>query len=209
VRRTSIVGSALLCALALPLLVAMASVWGRGWTLANVRTGSMEPGIPPGSMVVLDPVDPADVEQGSVIAFRDSRVGGEVTTHRVLEVLHQAGGLFFRTQGDANPGPDGEPVPARAVVGEVRWRVRGLGALVEAIGRRSAQLALVGVPLGLLVGSELWGVRQRGAGKVIAALRAEVARLEGELARSAVLDRELHGELALLAADGSSSELHP
>jgi signal peptidase I len=171
------VAGALLLAIAVPLLVAMTTAWARGWTLANVRTASMEPGIRPGSMVVLAPVDPADVEPGSVIGFRDERRADRVTTHRVVEVLDQPRGVFFRTQGDANPRADGEPVPARAVVGEVRWRVAGLGAVVEAASRRPVQLALVAVPLALLVLSELLGVHQRRSGRVIAALRAEIQRL--------------------------------
>lgn len=170
---------ALLLAVAVPLLVALTSAWARGWTLANVRTASMEPGIRPGSMVVLAPVDPADVEPGSVIGFRDDRRSDQVTTHRVVEVLEQPRGLFFRTQGDANPRADGQPVPARAVVGEVRWRVAGLGAVVEAASRRSVQLALVAVPVAVLVLSELLGVHQRRSRRVIAALRAEIRLLRG------------------------------
>ncbi len=165
-----------LTALLVPVVVALVSAWAQGWTLGAVETGSMRPGIAPGSMVVLAPADPADIGPGTVIAFRDERLDS-VVTHRVVEVLDQPSGRFFVTQGDANPRPDGRPVPARAVVGEVRWRIAGLGAVVGALTERRTQLALIAVPLSLLALSELAGVRARSARRTIAAMEAEIARL--------------------------------
>jgi signal peptidase len=165
----------------LPLLLALTTAWARGWTMADVQTGSMRPGIRPGSMVVLAPIDPADVEQGTVIGFRDDRRGGAVTTHRVTEVLHQAKGLYFRTKGDANTRADGIPVPAGAVVGEVRWRIAGLGAMADAATQRRNQLALVLLPVVLVGVSELLGARDRRHGRKVDHLLEEIARLEAEL----------------------------
>ncbi|MBA2281948.1 MAG: signal peptidase I [Actinomycetota bacterium] len=165
-----------LIALLVPLVAALVSAWAQGWTLAAVETGSMRPGIAPGSMVALAPVDPADVGPGTVIAFRDDRLPS-VVTHRVVEVLDQPSGRFFVTQGDANPRPDGRPVPARAVVGEVRWRVAGLGAVVGALTDHRTQVALIAVPLSLLAVSELAGLRGRSTRRRIAAMEAEIARL--------------------------------
>jgi signal peptidase len=176
VRRASVVVSTLIVLLLVPPAVALVGAWTNGWTLASVTTGSMRPGTPPGSAVVLAPTSPAEVGVGDVIGYRDERVGA-VVTHRVVQVLEQPSGRFFITQGDANPRPDGRPVAARDVVGEVRWRIAGLGALVEAGGERSVQAALAGVPLALLLASEVAGWRGRRLGRVIAALRAEVDRL--------------------------------
>lgn len=175
-RRAWVVVSTLLVLLLVPVIVALVGAWSKGWTLAAVTTGSMRPGTPPGSMVVLAPISPADVEVGDVIGYRDERRGA-VVTHRVVEVIEQPSGRFFTTQGDANTRPDGRPVPARDVVGEVRWRIAGLGAVVDAAGDRPVQLALAGVPIVLLLVSELAGWRGRRLGKVIAALRAEIAHL--------------------------------
>jgi len=94
--------------------------------------------------------------------------------HRVVAVLDQPSGRFFTTQGDANSRADARPVAARDVVGEVRWRIVGLGSMVDALAERRVQLALVGVPLGLLLLSEAAGRRSRRLGKVISALQAEI-----------------------------------
>jgi signal peptidase len=173
VRRAATVVPALLVLLLAPVVVAVVGAWAQGWTLASVTTGSMRPGTPAGSMVVLAPVSPADVEVGDVIGYRDDRLGA-VVTHRVAAVLDQPSGRYFTTQGDANPRPDARPVAARDVVGEVRWRIAGLGSVVGAIGERSVQLAVAGVPFALLVASEVVGWRGRRLGRLVGALRAEI-----------------------------------
>lgn len=178
--------SLLVLAVVAPVVAGLMTAWSQGWTLAGVQTGSMRPGLRPGSMVVVGPARVAEIEQGDVIAFRDDRRSGAVTAHRVVEVLEQRSGRFFRTQGDANPRPDGQPVPAAAVVGEVRWRVAGLGALAEAATNPSVQLGLIAAPAVLLAASELAGLRGRRSGRIIRSLQEEVARLEGELAASRV-----------------------
>lgn len=175
-RRASLLLPVVLTLLLAPLVASLVGAWANGWTLAEVTTGSMRPGMAPGSLVVLVPVAPADVEVGDVIGFRDEGLGG-IVTHRVVAVLEQPTGRFFTTQGDANPRADGRPVPARALVGEVRWRIAGLGAVADAVGERSVQLALAGVPLALLALSEVLGWHSRRLGAVIAALRQEIQHL--------------------------------
>lgn len=167
--------------LAAPLVAALVGIWAQGWTLAAVQTGSMRPGIAPGAMVVLAPVDPADVEAGSIIGYRDDR-SETVITHRVVEVLDGPAGRRFRTQGDANPRPDGAAVPARAVVGVVRWRIAGLGTVVDTLTDRQVHLALIAAPAVLLCLSEVAGLFTRTSRRRIAALQAEVRRLRHELA---------------------------
>lgn len=175
VRRALVIVPLLVVLLLLPLVVSLVGAWANGWTIADVTTGSMRPNTPPGSMVVLVPISPADVEVGDVIGYRDDVRG--VVTHRVVAVLDQPGGRYFTTQGDANARPDARPVPGRAIVGEVRWRVAGLGGVVRGVGERRTQLALIVAPAALLAASELAGWRGRRQSRLVAALRAEIAAL--------------------------------
>jgi signal peptidase len=175
------VATALTLVVVLPVLAMLVTAWSRGWTMADVQTGSMRPGIRPGAMVVLAPIAPDQVRPGTVIGFRDDRRGGAVTTHRVVEVLQQPRGLFFRTKGDANARPDGRPVPAADVVGEVRWRIPGLGALADAATRRANQLAVVISPIAVLLLSEVAGAFGRRRGRSIDRLLDQIEELEAEL----------------------------
>lgn len=84
-----------------------------------VLSGSMEPALSPGDVVVVYGVSPAAVEEGDVITYqRDDQ--DVVVTHRVVEVVRSDDGQrLFRTRGDANEEPDAEPVPADAVTGRI------------------------------------------------------------------------------------------
>jgi signal peptidase len=92
-----------------------------GHQLFIIGGGSMAPAIPIGSLVVVRAVDPGTIVVGDVVTIRGDN--GVVVTHRVSGVLDSAGGREFETRGDANPGPDGGLVPARAILGVVERSV--------------------------------------------------------------------------------------
>lgn len=119
-----------------------------------VTSGSMEPAMSPGDVVVVGSVPAADVRAGDVITFRDRR--SALTTHRVVGVETSDGERRFRTKGDANEDPDPAPVPAESVVGEVRFTIPYVGHFVLFMNSRAGLLGLVIVPAVLLAASELW-----------------------------------------------------
>lgn len=130
-----------------------------------VMSGSMRPAIEAGDAIIVREPDPATIEAGDVIVFREggrieaaSTGSIDVITHRVVEVRTGEDGRQFVTKGDANEDPDVEPVPAGAVVGEVWFHLPYLGHLLVFAGSRTGFVALVAVPLGLLVVTELWAL---------------------------------------------------
>lgn len=121
-----------------------------------VKSDSMAPAIDAGDIVVVDAVDPASIREGDVITFQ-GRAGVEApTTHRVVEVSQSEGRLVFETKGDANEEPDQEPVPSARVVGEVVFVFPYLGYVVQFTNTIYGFVALVVVPLGLLILTEIW-----------------------------------------------------
>jgi len=128
-----------------------------------VLSGSMEPAISPGDVVIVGAVSPTDIAVDDVITFYRTE-NGIPTTHRVVEVLSGDGGLAFRTMGDANEDPDGAPVPAGNVVGRVVFTIPFIGYVIEAGKTPVGFAALVVVPFGLLLASELYDMmRRRGS----------------------------------------------
>jgi signal peptidase len=84
-----------------------------GYTLVNgqhletVVTGSMQPQIPIGSLVVTDRVTASDLRVGDIIAFPEPCMSGKVIVHRVVSLSASGSGVIqVRTKGDANPYPD-------------------------------------------------------------------------------------------------------
>ena len=95
------------------------------WHTAAVLSGSMEPELPVGGVVVIRPVDAAQIEIGDIIAFSvpDNE---KLTAHRVISIEY-APEKLFHTKGDANEEPDIYTVPAKDIVGKVCFCIPYLG----------------------------------------------------------------------------------
>jgi len=89
-----------------------------------VLSGSMTPTIDTGDFVVDNP-DPGatNLRVGQIMTFFDSPGSSTVLTHRIIQVVHTAGGVFYRTKGDANPAPDPDLRPARDVIGVYDFKI--------------------------------------------------------------------------------------
>jgi signal peptidase len=137
--------------LAVTAVVAVAVLVPRlgGATPYTIMTGSMRPGMPPGTLVVVKPVRVAAVGVGTVITYQLRSGEPEVVTHRVVTVGQDAHGKpMFRTQGDANPSPDRAWVLPVQVKGERWYAVPYLGYVNTWITggvRRAATMAVVAV----------------------------------------------------------------
>lgn len=108
-----------------------------------VLTGSMTPTMRPGTLVVVRPIDPADIATGDVITFMPKVNDPEVVTHRVVGLGFDAGGeTVFRTRGDANPVPDVRMVRGEQVVGKEWYSIPYLGYLTNLLSGRQRTLGV-------------------------------------------------------------------
>ena len=136
--------------LLVPLTIFLVASWLLGWQLVSVQTGSMSPTFGVGSLVVLGPVDPADVEVGMAIAFQDPADAGRLVTHRVVGIA-PGSELAFITKGDANATADPAPVPARLVRGRALWHITYLGTVMDWLQWPRSFLLLVVIPSAALL----------------------------------------------------------
>jgi signal peptidase len=112
-----------------------------------VQGASMQPAIPLGSIIVVHPVDPTQVQVGQVVTYRLAH--GTIVTHRVTAISDD-GGLAFQTKGDASASADPQPVPASALLGNVEYSVPGVGFLMNVLDSAPGTLLAVGI-LGALL----------------------------------------------------------
>ncbi|MFS3129540.1 signal peptidase I [Nocardioides sp. Bht2] len=125
--RQVLVWTALL-ALTAVLLVAVVVPRIAGATPYVITTGSMEPELPPGTMVVVRPVEADEIGVGSVITYQLRSGEAAVATHRVVASSRNGRNeRSWQTQGDANSVPDPEPVRPVQVKGELWYAVPYLG----------------------------------------------------------------------------------
>ena len=123
-----------------------------GYEVYSVVSGSMEPAIPVGSVLFVEPVEPASVAEGDVIAFRS---GESVISHRVVRNRVVEG--EFITKGDANQEADMNPVKYGELVGLVtrHYPVAGhlLSVYTSSIGKvYMVCFAACGAMLNILAG---------------------------------------------------------
>ena len=105
-----------------------------GSTALTVLTSSMEPHLPPGTMVVVRPTDPADVEPGMVLTYQLRSGEPTLITHRVTQVLAGADGeRRFITKGDNNAEADADPVREVQMRGTVWYAIPWLGWVAIAL----------------------------------------------------------------------------
>lgn len=156
-----------------------------GYCPLIVLTGSMEPEISSGDLIICKQINGDDVKIGDVIAFFDpDSTGQAVLTHRVTEVVNEDGALKFRTKGDANNAEDKSLVPADDLVGIYRSKLSGAGNVAMFMQTTAGLVVCVVLPLILLVVFDLIRRRRFEAqnAKDTAALMAELEALKAKQA---------------------------
>jgi signal peptidase len=128
-----------------------------GGAARAVRTGSMAPTLPVGSLILDRPVDAHTLRVGDIATY--VRSDNELVTHRIVAVDHRAGGLSFVFRGDANRTADPVPVTAANIRGKVWFHVPLLGT----VGERLAQARWVFIGIAVLV-LAAYAVRQAAGG---------------------------------------------
>jgi len=86
-------------------------------TLAVVEGRSMEPTLQTGDLVLVVKASPNDIHVGDIVVYK--KPDGTFIIHRVIEIKQISGQLYYVTQGDNNPIPDGPGIPYEDVIGKV------------------------------------------------------------------------------------------
>ena len=120
-----------------------------GWRADVVLTGSMEPALKVGSVVITRPLNSRSVNAGDVITFR-SPLNGRLTTHRVISVESKPS-FILRTKGDANEDPDPFVLGSRSVVGRVCFNVPHIGYAITFMKTRLGLLLTLFLPALIIV----------------------------------------------------------
>jgi signal peptidase len=91
-----------------------------GYSVCYVLTGSMEPSISKGDMILIKKVsDVSTIKKGDIITFKRTQgvLAGQNVTHRVESVEKNGNQYYFFTKGDANSAPDSQIVLQQEILG--------------------------------------------------------------------------------------------
>jgi signal peptidase len=124
-----------------------------GYRTSTMLTGSMEPGIMPGDVVVTTQKPATDVRVGDVISYQIPIEDHRVETHRVTDVTTAPDGtISIRTQGDANSNVDPwTAILEQDTVWEVQAVIPDLGNLIQAMRSPVVHHVVKWVALGGLI----------------------------------------------------------
>ena len=155
--------------LVLTLLAALLVSFAAGYRSMTVMSGSMEPAIRTGDVVVNRPIAPLEARVGDVVTFREPGAGSRFITHRVRRITARGGRVTFITKGDANTGTERWTMPAGGELGRVQFHLPRLGYALFWTRGRHAILILITIPallLGAMTLARIWrspGEVSRGA----------------------------------------------
>ena len=117
-----------------------------GWNPSVVLTGSMEPAVAPGDVLVYRTVPADELRKGQVLVVDDPDHAGRLRSHRLVTV-HPNGTLTLK--GDANRADDSTPISMSDVRGVASLRVPFVGRpVIWTAERRYAPLGALVVVLG-------------------------------------------------------------
>lgn len=120
-----------------------------GWKTFVVQSGSMEPAIKTGGIVVVKPMTAYGV--GDIITFGPRSKTKPPTTHRIIEVKDDGN---FVTKGDANNGEDMRTVSRYEVIGRVLFSVPYVGYAVAAAQKPWGFVVIVIIPAAIVIWEE-------------------------------------------------------
>jgi signal peptidase len=115
------------------------------YDLYIVRSGSMEPAINVGDMVLAGPVGTGGIKPGVIISYES---GKNLITHRVLSF----DGNTLITKGDANKEQDPNPVRLSQVQSRYIFRIPYVGYVAGFLRTRPGWLLSIVLPSIVLVG---------------------------------------------------------
>lgn len=105
-----------------------------GSTPLTVLTSSMEPSLPPGTLLVVRPTSTEDIRVGDVVTYQIESGRPEVISHRVIEIISSTDGTTsFVTKGDNNDAADEAAVLPVQVRGALWYSVPWLGFVNQAV----------------------------------------------------------------------------
>ncbi len=125
----------------------------------TVLSGSMEPTLPVGSVIVAVPARGEELNTGDVITVANPQHAGALVTHRIVAIENGPQGRTFTTKGDANSVVDSWVVPGTGSGWRYSFAIPYIGYVLSALQSDLGRLFLLVIPtllLGAVMLVEIW-----------------------------------------------------
>lgn len=125
----------------------------------SVLSGSMEPVIHTGSVVIVQPQE--EYKEGDIVTFRSPKDPKQTFTHRIIKVSQDKDikTITYTTKGDANEEEDRDQTSARRAIGKVIFTIPYAGYAVNFAQTQTGLIVLIVIPATIIVYSELLNIK--------------------------------------------------
>ena len=118
-----------------------------------VKSGSMEPAIKTGSVIVIKP--DAEYKVGDIITFGKDDKRNIPTSHRISAVRMVQGKMLYTTKGDANNASDAKEISQNEIIGRVVFKIPYLGYVLDMAKKPIGFFLLIVIPALAIVYDEI------------------------------------------------------
>lgn len=134
-------------------MLSKGSIFGK-FRLSDVASGSMEPAIKTGSLILTDKTE--NYQEGEIITFKDPTGSSSTVTHRIAGILADG---KFQTKGDANNTVDKKSVSQDQVLGLVFLAIPFLGYALGFSKTLAGLIIMIIIPCTLIIYSEVLKIK--------------------------------------------------
>lgn len=118
-----------------------------GWKAFIVLSGSMEPQIQIGDIVVVKEIDTDTLKKGDIIAFKSTDT---IITHRIIQIINEVNQTKYITKGDNNNIQDEEYILPENVEGIYKFKISQLGNIIIFMQTSRGKIACLSIFILLL-----------------------------------------------------------
>ncbi len=118
-----------------------------------VLSGSMEPSVKTGSVVIVKPADSYFI--GNIITFAPNGNTKDLVTHRIINIEAENGEVTYLTKGDANDDPDTWNIKREFIMGKSQLVIPYAGYVVDFAKKPQGFILFVIIPATIIVYEEL------------------------------------------------------
>lgn len=137
--------------IALFLIASMIPITGN-YKIMIVQSGSMEPAIKMGSIVIIKPIE--DYKINDIITFGPNTKTKPSITHRIYDIKVVGDQPVYITKGDINNAPDQKEITGKEIIGKVLFSVPYIGYAVDTAKKPWGFAAIIIVPALLIIFDE-------------------------------------------------------
>ena len=170
-----------------------------GYSTFRVVTGSMEPTISTGALLICKDTSIGKIQKDDIVCYRSktAEIYGSIVTHRVISVqIDEDGERYLETRGDANLSSDPYYVKQDNLIGKVTWYSKDTNILNDILSFLTGKMGfLLCIVFPVLLVS---GMIMQSAVKN---LQKDLALAREELAKEAKSSELLPGYTTLTYAD--------